>query len=126
MRPIAQDQRPTRICQLGTGLAPDCPLAARGLRLLRGISVKSVLQPVITPKLNRMLRTLGAVAATHRIGGTIMLASPADSLGMPWVRRDIACHSWSFDFFPPQRHFGKYLRPITQMGEARAGLGRHP
>ena len=43
MRPIAQDQRPKRICHLVPGLALDCPLFARGLRLPRGIGVKSVL-----------------------------------------------------------------------------------
>ena len=41
--------------------------------------------PVVSEQLGRVLRTFRAIAAAHRIGRTVLVASPADSLGMGWI-----------------------------------------
>lgn len=107
-----------RISQQHIGLAPDRPLAPHTFRFWNHIGVEPVLHPVVAPKLSRMLRTLRPVAATHRVGRTIMHASPADSLGMPRMCRYIACHERSVDLRASLHHYGKYARKIIRTREA--------
>lgn len=120
--PVAYGHQRRGFPEPGTALGTEHPLAPRRLRLLRRIGVESALHPVVTPKLNRMLRALGPIAATHGVCRTIMLTSPADSLGMPRVNRDIACHGRSLHHRPPPYHFGKYSPYVIRRGEARAGV----
>jgi hypothetical protein len=50
------------------------------------------IEPVIAKQLNRMLHTLGTVAATHRVHRTISIATPAYPLGVCGMYRKLFSH----------------------------------
>ena len=52
----------------------------------------TVQEPVITQQFDRMLRATRSIAAAHGLCRAIVIAPPADSLGMRRVQRKFFCH----------------------------------
>jgi hypothetical protein len=56
------------------------------------VAIQSGLGPIIAPQLDRVLPSFGAVAATHVISRTEVLASPADAFRVSRTNRKLAFH----------------------------------
>jgi hypothetical protein len=47
------------------------------------------LEPIVAEQLARMRRANRAVAAGEIVGRTVLIAAPADALGMRWLKRKL-------------------------------------
>src|SRR5688572_32487776 len=65
------------------------------------------LQPVVPEQLHGMRRADGAVAAREVVGGTVLVATPANALGIRGVHHD------SFHVATPPRYVDRRLRRRT-------------
>jgi hypothetical protein len=61
---------------------------------LPGSSAATPFEPILSEQLYRMLRALRAVSAIQGISRTVLIASPADALGMLWMDGKFFRHVW--------------------------------
>lgn len=55
--------------------------------------VDAPIEPVLSEQLNRVLRALRTVAAGQRIGWAVLVAPPAEALGVLWIDGKFLGHS---------------------------------
>lgn len=58
----------------------------------RILGIEAKAHPVRTPELHRVLRPVGAISTPHGVGGTELLAPPADALGVPGMLGELSGH----------------------------------
>ena len=67
-----------------------CIFGSDGLRIIESVAttvVESPLNPIFTKQLYRMLCAYGSVPAAKVVGGTVFIASPADSFRVLRIQR---------------------------------------